>query len=45
MNFVRRRFGKRGHIVPNELIKWILYLFIAVAAVFVIKNIVGKFGG
>jgi len=36
---------KRGHMVSSEVIKWILYLAIVVAAGFVIKNIVGKFGG
>lgn len=40
-----RRYHKRGHIVSEEVIKWILYLAIAVAAGFVIKNLVGKFGG
>ncbi|MFH1238320.1 MAG: hypothetical protein ABIH79_00235 [archaeon] len=36
---------KRGHIVSDEVIKWILYLAILVAAGFAIRNMIGRFGG
>ena len=41
------KFGrcKRGEIVSGEVIKWILYLAILVAAGFAIKNMIGRFGG
>lgn len=41
------KFGKckRGHIVSEELIKWILYLAILVAVGFAIKNLIGRFAG
>ena len=34
---------KRGHIVSEEVIKWILYLAILVAAGFAIQNMIGRF--
>ena len=37
--------SKRGHIVSEEVIKWIIYLAIVVAAGFAIKTMMGKFGG
>ena len=40
-----RGSSKRGHIVSEEVIKWIIYLAIVVAAGFAIKGIIGKFGG
>lgn len=36
---------KRGHIVSEEVIKWIIYLAIVVAVGFAVKNIIFKFGG
>ena len=36
---------KRGHIVSSEIVKWIIYLVIIVAAGFAIKNMMGRFGG
>lgn len=45
MSFLRCRLGKRGHMVSEEVIKWILYLAIVVAAGFAIKITIGKFGG
>ena len=36
---------KRGHIVADKTIKWILYLAIVVAAGFAIRMIIIKAGG
>ena len=41
MRFLR---SKRGHIVSEEVKKWIIYLAIAVAAGFAIRNIIMKVG-
>ena len=41
---MKLRRCKRGHIVSEEVIKWILYLAIIVAAGFAIQNIIGRFG-
>lgn len=37
--------NKRGHIVSEEVITWIVYLAIAIAVGFAIKMMIGKFGG
>ncbi|MFH0711601.1 MAG: hypothetical protein V1889_00580 [archaeon] len=36
--------GKRGHIVSDEVIKWILYLAIVVAVGFAVRAIIIKAG-
>ena len=35
---------KRAHIIPNETIKWILYIAILIALGYGIVTLVGKFG-
>jgi hypothetical protein len=42
---MRLKKFKRGHITSSEIIKWIIYLAILVAAGFGIKNMMGRFGG
>ena len=42
---IGKNFFKRGHIVSDEVIKWIIYLSILIATGFAIKSIILKFGG
>jgi hypothetical protein len=36
-------WNKRGHMISEETIKWIIYLAIVIAAGFAIRNIIQKF--
>lgn len=42
---MKLRKCKRGQIVPDKIITWILYLAIIVAAGFAINNIISKASG
>ena len=39
------RLNRRGHIVAEETVKWILYLAIVVAVGFAVRHIIIRAGG